>query len=183
MPSAVPFRARTSDMIRAAGVPMPKRTIDVNVLPAYQATAGATWLRKVALAALAIGDPKGSAGASIVVADDPTLHDLNHRFRGLDEPTDVLAFGRTGEGQEEPGFDFPETPEEESLGEVVISHQRAAAQAAERGVAINRELALLVVHGVLHLLGHDHAEPEETVAMQGLENEALAQIFAMGSPS
>ena len=168
---------------------MPKRPIDVNVLPAYRATAGAAWLRKVALAALAAGDPQGSAGASIVVADDPTLHDLNRRFRGLDEPTDVLAFGRigeggrTGEGQQEPDFDFPETPEGESLGEVVISHQRAAAQAAERGVAIDRELALLVVHGVLHLLGHDHAEPEETVAMQALENEALAQVFAVGSPS
>ncbi len=159
---------------------MPKRPIDVNVLPAYRATAGAAWLRKVASAALAVGDSEGSAGASIVLTDDATLQDLNLRFRGLDEPTDVLAFGRTGDGQGEPDLDFPGTPEEESLGEVVISHQRAASQAAERGVETERELALLVVHGVLHLLGHDHAEPEETTVMQALENDALAQVFAVG---
>ena len=162
---------------------MPKRRIDVHVLPAYRATAGAAWLRRVANAALAAGDPEGSAGASIVVADDTTLHDLNLRFRGLDEPTDVLAFAQTGEGPLGPGLDFPETPEGASLGEVVVSHPRAEAQALERGVVTERELALLVVHGVLHLLGHDHAEPEETVVMQALESEALGHVFAVVAPA
>ena len=168
---------------------MTKRQIDVQVLPIYRAAASAAWVRKAAAAALRAGDPDGTGGASILLTNDDALHDLNRRFRGLDEPTDVLAFGRGGEQESgpgaspgAPGVSFPDAPGEESLGDVVVSYPHAEAQAAERGVPTERELALLIVHGVLHLLGHDHAEPDEAAAMQALEAQALDLLFE-GAPA
>lgn len=164
---------------------MTKRQIDVQILPDYRVAAGAAWVRKVAIAALRAGDPDGTSGASIVLTHAEALRDLNLRYRGLDESTDVLSFGNDGpqEGGSDsepsaPDVGFPETPGEESLGDVVISYPHAEAQATERGVPTERELALLIVHGVLHLLGHDHAEPTETAAMQALEAQALGSVFA-----
>lgn len=168
---------------------MTKRQIDVQILPDYRAAAGTAWVRKVALAGLQAGDPDGTPGATIVLTGADALHDLNLRYRGLDESTDVLSFGHDGpegggrdSGPSAADVGFPEPPGEESLGDVVVSYPHAEAQAAERGVPTERELALLIVHGVLHLLGHDHAEPGETAAMQALETQALGLLFA-GAPA
>ena len=73
---------------------------------------------------------------------------------------------------------FPIFPDEESLGDVVISFNHAKTQAKSHNVPFEQELALLIVHGVLHLLGHDHAEPDETAKMQGLEKIILDDFFA-----
>jgi probable rRNA maturation factor len=159
-----------------------KRQIDVRVFPSFRTRVKSAWLRKVATAALAAGDPDGSSGASVVVADDETLHDLNARFRGFDELTDVLSFGATSDTslaeEDSPDFAFPDLPDENpSLGEIVLSYPLAVRQADAHNVTTEREVALLVVHGVLHLLGHDHAEPGEEAAMKGLEERALADIF------
>jgi probable rRNA maturation factor len=75
------------------------------------------------------------------------------------------------------GFDFVMPPGEPSpLGEVIISYPQAQRQAEERGAPLENELALLVIHGVLHLTGHDHLEPEETELMQSKERTALAAL-------
>ena len=162
----------------------PKRSIDVRIFPAFRSALRAAWIRKVAAAALAAGDPGGASGASVVVADDATLHDLNARFRGLDELTDVLSFGDASdpslseEHAPEDGTVFPSPPDEQpSLGEVVLSYPLAVRQADAHNVTVDDEVALLVVHGVLHLLGHDHAEPEEEAEMKALEVRALAVVF------
>ena len=63
------------------------------------------------------------------------------------------------------------------MGEIVISYPQASRQAEALGRPVERELALLVVHGALHLVGHDHAEPGETARMQALEQAALSEIF------
>lgn len=94
---------------------------------------------------------------SLLLTDDREVHALNRDFRGLDEPTDVLAFA----------LDEAEGPRlDPSLGDVVISVERAARQAASRRVELDAELELLAVHGTLHLLGYDHAEPEEARRMR-----------------
>ena len=290
------------------------RQIDVRVFSAFRDPVKAAWVRRVARAALAIADEGGDRTVSIVIADDDTLHDLNRRFRGLDEVTDVLSFGDTGEGgsgYEVPAFagttepsaptpppdhphpsllpsrekgseprgnhgdaraypspdhphpnllpsrekgseprgndgdaraypspdhphpsllpsrekgpeprgndgdartypspdhphpnllpsrekgsegaggevsasagttgvEFPSLPDEPaSLGEVVLSYPLAIRQAGEHNVAVEDEAALLIVHGVLHLLGHDHAEPGEEAAMKALERAALDSL-------
>ena len=133
-------------------------------------------MRRAAAAALALADPWGEAALSVVVADDETLRELNRRFRGLDEVTDVLSFGEHGEPAVEEGAApaFPAAPgEAPSLGEVVVSYPLAERQAGEHNVGVEEEVALLVVHGALHLLGYDHAEPDEEAEMKALEVKAL----------
>ena len=154
-----------------------RRPIDVHVFPSFRAAVKAPWLRKVAAEALATGDPGGAGGVSIAIADDETLRSLNERFRGLDEVTDVLSFeGESGSGN--PDAAFPAAPDGgATIGEVVLSYPLAVRQADEHDVTTEEELALLVVHGVLHLLGHDHEEPGDEARMQRLERQALAGFF------
>ncbi len=162
-----------------------QRHIDVHVFPAFRQQVKAAWLRKVARAALIIASSVETAGVSVVVADDDTLRELNKRFRGADYVTDVLSFGATGEvldpdaSPPDLGPEFPEIPEAEAmLGEVVLSYPLASRQADEHNVTVEREIALLVVHGILHLLGHDHAELDEEAAMKALESRALDMVFS-----
>ena len=148
------------------------------------------WLMRIAHAALVVA-LKGTDAAqmSLLITDDDTVHGLNAQFRGLDEVTDVLSFSADHaghwEGEAEPpkdmldagGFDFVMPPGEPSpLGEVIVSYPQAQRQAEERGAPLEHELALLVVHGVLHLTGHDHLEPEETKLMRSKERTALTAL-------
>ena len=104
---------------------------------------------------------------SIVVTDDDTVRELNRRFRGIDEPTDVLSFELAGGG-------FPEAAAA-ALGEIVISYETAARQAAEAGRAVEDELAHLLLHGVLHLLGYDHEARADARRMHSLEEALLGR--------
>ena len=105
---------------------------------------------------------------SVAVTDDETVRALNREYADQDAVTDVLSFSQR-EGEE-----FVAPPEGvPPLGEVVIAYPQAARQAAERGRAATEEVTRLLVHGVLHLLGYDHAEPEEARRMRERE-EALA---------
>jgi probable rRNA maturation factor len=86
------------------------------------------------------------ADLSIVLCDDATIHALNREWRGKDKPTDVLSFSQV-EG---------ERGSASVLGDVVISTDTAARQALDAGLSVDEEIVRLLVHGVLHLLGHDH---------------------------
>ncbi|MDP7586768.1 MAG: rRNA maturation RNase YbeY [Dehalococcoidia bacterium] len=148
------------------------------------------WLMRIAQAALDVGlKETDAAQMSLLITDDETVQGLNAQFRGLDEVTDVLSFSvdHAGhwEGEKEPprdlvetnGFDFVIPLGELSpLGEVIVSYPQAQRQAEERSAPLEHELALLVVHGVLHLTGHDHLESEETELMQSKECTALAAL-------
>ena len=158
-----------------------EREIEAHVFPAFREVVRVADVRRAAAAALAVADPEGEGAVSVIVADDETLRELNRDFRGLDEPTDVLSFGADGDLLDDGGGApaFPATPgERPSLGEVALAYPTAARQAEERNAAPADEVALLIVHGVLHLLGHDHAEPDEEAAMKALEREALALAAA-----
>ena len=149
-----------------------RRPIDVHVFPPFRAAVKAPWLREVAAEALAAADPDGAGGVSIALADDETLRSLNERFRGFDEVTDVLSF------EADSGAAFPTGPDGgATIGEVVLSYPLAVRQAEEHHVSTEEEVALLVVHGVLHLLGHDHEEPDDEARMKQLEQQALASFF------
>lgn len=115
---------------------------------------------------------------SVALVHDDEMHRLNRDYRGKDRTTDVLAFAlREGEGTsvQEPGL----------LGDVVISVPTAARQAEERGHALDRELAELLAHGILHLLGYDHERsPAEARRMFRKQRRVLGVIGAeTGSPA
>jgi probable rRNA maturation factor len=161
-----------------------KRSIDIRVFPAFRGLVKTPFARRAAMTALKAADPSGDRDVSVVIADDETLHDLNLRYRGFDEPTDVLSFGDESDASladedADDGPAFPELPDASlPLGEIVLSYPLAVRQADEHNVTVDEEVALLIVHGVLHLLGHDHAEPDEEATMKALETEALSALFA-----
>ncbi len=116
----------------------------------------------------------GSADLTIVIGDDAQLHELNRRFLGVDAPTDVLSF---------PADDTDPDSGERYLGDILISYPRAADQAASAGHTVQDELLLLVVHGVLHLLGYDHAVPAEKTRMWEIQAQVLESLGSRLSPS
>lgn len=103
---------------------------------------------------------------SVVVDDDARLRELNADFLGIDAPTDVLSFPS---GEEEVD---PETGRH-YLGDIIISFPRAAEQSEAAGHSVMDEIQLLVVHGTLHLLGFDHADPDEKESMWSIQAEIL----------
>ena len=108
---------------------------------------------------------------SLLFVDRTTIAELNAHHMGKEGPTDVLAFPI-----DLPGETMPGAPS--ILGDVVLCPDVAAAQAAERGLTAAAEMELLVVHGLLHLLGHDHAEPNERTTMFSLTDRLLSQFRA-----
>src|SRR5437762_10459396 len=108
----------------------------------------------------------------VTLTGDERLREYNNRYRGLDEPTDVLAFAAREQATDQRFQSPPGT--EDWLGDIVISLPRARRQARDAGHPINDEVRLLAVHGLLHLLGYDHAQPAEEATMTALTNRILA---------
>ncbi len=118
---------------------------------------------------------------SVLVADDATLASLNREYRGIDAPTDVLAFpgGSPPGGDAESTFALPpEGPRH--LGDIAISYERVLAQAAEYEHSTRRELAYLVAHAMLHLLGYDHHGSLEATAAMRAREEAVMEELGLG---
>ncbi|MFC1998163.1 rRNA maturation RNase YbeY [Chloroflexota bacterium] len=129
-------------------------------------------IKKAVQTALETNKEYDSFELGIVITDDENIHRINRQYRGIDEPTDVISFALL-EGED--GFVMP--PDDTlHLGEVVISYPRAVEQAKEQKHSTDRELAWLIVHGVLHLLGHDHETDEDLQSMQTIEGEILGKI-------
>ena len=151
----------------------PRQRVDVRIERPFGGAMSAAWLRSVARRVLAAEGPDEAVEASVVVTDDATVRDLNRRYRDQDEPTDVLSFGL---GDSADGS-FVLPPDERShLGEVVISYPTAVRQAEEEGHSVEAELAHLLVHGILHLLGYDHQNAEDERTMRDREAEILADV-------
>lgn len=110
-----------------------------------------------------------SAEVSVTLTDDDVIHELNLKHRSVDRPTDVLSFPQYT-AQEIDSFD---ENDHIVLGDIVISAQRARAQAIEYGHSYTREMAFLTVHSVLHLLGYDHMTEEEEKVMFSLQSRIL----------
>lgn len=129
-------------------------------------------LRKAALTAMRATRCPREAEIEVALVDNATISRLNRRFLGHRGTTDVLAFpGEPTDGSARRG---------RLLGEIVISVDQARAQARDAGWPVRREVALLLVHGLLHLRGHrDHA-PQEAKLMRACERRILARIFGSG---
>ena len=148
--------------------------IDVQIDAAYHESVSSERLIQVIEATLRhAGAPNGEV--TLVVANDELLHQLNLDYRGIDAPTDVLSFAAKEEAE---GQDvFVSAPEALNyLGDVIIAFPTAERQAAAAGHSIAAELSLLAVHGVLHLLGYDHASEEEEADMWARQSQILASL-------
>jgi len=114
-----------------------------------------------------IAPEKSDADLTIVLTDDQQLHELNKEYLDVDSPTDVLSFPAS-ETDPETGSVY--------LGDILISIPRAAQQAQTAGHPLEAEVQLLVVHGVLHLLGYDHASDEEKTLMWNEQAKVLERL-------
>ncbi len=132
-------------------------------------------LADLALAVVRAEGVTGPAELSLTFVDDDTIAECNRRFLGGDGPTDVLAFPidplDADADSDAHGRGLPRL-----LGDVLVCPAVAEHHASQRGRPTSDELALLVVHGVLHVLGMDHAEAEEAAAMQARERELLGRF-------
>ena len=180
-------------------IPQPTRNIDVSIAEPFQKDLSEEWLTLVVDRALVVAlTAVESVQVGLLVADDATVQELNRVFRGLDEVTDVLSFSATHPGHWQGESDKPENRyakpgdgppppfplppgEVPPLGEIIISLPQAQRQAQDRNAALDQEVALLIVHGVLHLAGHEHLEAEDTAYMQSQEQAALQSIFQSGT--
>jgi probable rRNA maturation factor len=140
------------------------------------------WLRRVVEHSLAARDIASEVELGLLITDDETVRKLNQEYRGVDEPTDVLSFALV---EKKPGSSSFVTPPDGllHLGEVVISYPQAARQAEENNHQVKEEVALLVIHGILHLLGYEHDEPAREREMRALEERILSGLLKnVGTP-
>jgi len=143
----------------------------VRVLPGCRGRLATAELRRIARRVLAAEGVALEVEVEVVLADAATVRDLNRLYRGRDEATDVLSFA-AHEGEA-----FVRAPDEPpSLGEVIVCLPVAEEQALAVGHPVAGEVAHLLVHGLLHLLGHDHATASDTAAMQSREDALLAEL-------
>ena len=148
----------------------PYYTINMKIDPAFAGQVDRAGLRAAARAALKHQQAAGPGALSLLVSDDARLHALNSEFLHEDRPTDVLSF---------PSGELNTRAGERYYGDIAISLPTARAQAKTARHTLLAEMQLLVVHGVLHLLGHDHARAKEKAKMWQAQADILA---ALGQP-
>jgi probable rRNA maturation factor len=149
----------------------------IRVDKGFQGRIDKRWLRRLVKEAIAAHGGEAEVELSLLITDDATVRELNKKYRGKDKTTDVLSFALEADkrGDAAAGFVMP-PGEMVHLGEVIVSYPKAAEQAAERNRAVEDELALLVVHGVLHLLGYDHDKPVREREMRSMEQRVLSAV-------
>jgi probable rRNA maturation factor len=158
--------------MKAASVPTTPQGLTVDVLtesPQWDAQPGAeaTVRRAVAQAAAVEGTADPAAEVSVLLCDDAVIAALNARWRGRDEPTNVLSFPAPPAGD-------PAAPAH--LGDIAIACETVMREAQEQGRPVSRHLAHLAVHGFLHLLGYDHGTDDEAERMEQLERDILTSL-------
>lgn len=156
---------------------MPRRhPVAVRFLPGCRGRITAAELRRAARAVMTAERVSDEVGIEVVLAGEGTVRDLNRLYRGRDESTDVLSFA-----SREVGVAFVEAPEEKaSLGEVVVCLPVAEAQALLAQRPVPGEIAHLLVHGLLHILGYDHEQADQAARMKEREDELLSGLGYSG---
>ena len=151
---------------------MPRHVIDISNDVESTIDVKATWLRRVIRSALASAGQRGAVEVGLLLTGDDGVRRLNRDYRGEDRTTDVLAFAL-----EESEVAFPRPSDAlPTLGQVVVSYPQAVRQAAEYGHTVEREVAFLVVHGLLHLLGFNHQRPDDEARMLSKQEAILTSL-------
>ena len=156
---------------------MNAHALDIRIEDPYESDVQPEILLQAAEASLLHQGIEEPCELVVMITGDETLHELNRRHRGVDAATDVLAFPHRTKSPTPPPFAFVDAPGfPRYLGDVVISFPRAKAQAFEAGNEFPAELQLLVVHGVLHLLGHDDETETGRARMWQAQQEILDSL-------
>jgi probable rRNA maturation factor len=143
--------------------------VQVQIEEPFETSVSPDWLKAAAGATLEM-EGYDSGEVTLVVTGDEAVRALNRTYLGIDASTDVLSFGG-----EPPDFVSPPSADV-YLGDVVISYPQAKKQASAAGHPVESEIALLVVHGVLHLLGYDHVRPEDKAVMWERQGHILSRL-------
>jgi probable rRNA maturation factor len=153
---------------------MTAHSIYIDIEAPYRRRLTQKWLHEVIDATLAAQKINRPVELSLLVTGDEEVHRLNCEYRGIDATTDVISFALS-ENTDDTEFITP--PDRISrLGEVIISYPQAVSQARENRQTIKAELAWLVVHGLLHLLGYDHQNDKSEAIMRKREDVILRKI-------
>lgn len=140
--------------------------INIEIIPDFRRVFMPDILERAAKIAL-LQQSAPDVDLTLVLTGDTQIQVLDRDFLGKDAPTDVLSF---------PACETDPETGRRYLGDIIISVPRAEAQSIAAGHSLEAELSLLVVHGVLHLLGHDHAGAEEKARMWAAQSEVLTQL-------
>lgn len=152
--------------------------MEINVLveEGIQPEVEADWMQWVVEAVLASENLPQNIEISLVIIGQERIQELNRKYRGQDKPTDVLSFAMSEqrEGETESFINPPDS--QIHLGEVLISYPQTVLQARENNRSIKKEMATLIIHGTLHILGYDHEKKEMAPAMKKREKEILEAL-------
>jgi probable rRNA maturation factor len=148
-------------------MPTPKFLIHVHREPGLEVPFSISLVRKAAQVTLREQGIHEPCALTVYLTDDSHIQEFNRQYLGIDSPTDVLSFP-AAEHDPEQGHLY--------LGDILLSIPRAQEQSQKAGHALEAEIQLLIVHGVLHLLGHDHAEVEEKQRMWQAQAAILEQL-------
>jgi probable rRNA maturation factor len=151
--------------------------LSVNIDKQFSHLVKRPWLRLVVSKTLTAAKAARNIQLELTITDDDTVHEMNRMYRGVDSPTDVLAFALIQDTTDATVFVTP-PDEPPHLGEILISFPAAERQAGEHSHPVDRELAILAIHGVLHLLGYDHGTADQEREMRVLEEAVLREIEA-----
>ncbi len=153
-------------------MPSPAHAIDIDITAPAARRITRPWLRRIAQRALSLEKVRAAQEIGILITTDAEVRRLNKQYRRKDTTTDVLSFALA-----ESDADFTPSPEGAStLGQVVVSYPQAQRQAREYGHSIEREVAFLLVHGLLHLLGYDHKNRTDEKLMQARQEAILSSL-------
>ena len=164
--------------------------ISVHIFDRFASAVSPEWIERVVAATLSVEDGASASSVSVVIADDECVAELNLTQRGVEGTTDVLSFSNVHSGRYY-GADADERADsladpdefvlppghEPGLGELVISYPQVSRQAAEAGHAVEKELAVMLAHGVFHLLGYDHESEPEAERMRRMERKAWQRFY------
>ncbi|MFA5629507.1 MAG: rRNA maturation RNase YbeY [Dehalococcoidales bacterium] len=155
--------------------------MEINILidEGFEGFLSEDWLRKIIEATLKAENAGDNIEMGLLITGQEQIQQLNKEYRQIDKPTDVLSFAMEDELPSEEDDDFVfVTPSDgvKHLGEVIISYPQAFIQAEEHGHSVKKEVIVLLVHGVLHLLRYDHIEDDEAETMEAREKIIISSI-------